>query len=49
MTYKEQAKQWENNELNRYLDTLDEDESEDPDIPYNDNYDCGDYWDWRDR
>ena len=37
-TYKAKAKQFENQELARYLDSLDEEE-EDQDIPYNDDYD----------
>ena len=37
-TYKEKAKQFENQELARYLDSLDEEEREEGEI-YNDDYD----------
>jgi len=40
-TYSEKAKIWENQELQRYYDSLDR-EDEQEDIPYNDDYDLRD-------
>ena len=49
MTYSEKAKQWEKQELNRYLDSLDQEEDQDDGV-YNDDYDLRDEeWERRGR
>jgi len=39
MNFKEKSRQWENRQLNKYLDSLDREDEDPEDDVYNDNYD----------